>query len=703
MSTINEVKSDLRDFRKFLLRAFLIVFAVIYWLFTIPFALYFPWKMENLFPYRFRQLFFHRPYWLDVFEALARRNNDETPYWRWLFLIGLISPLSIPLVIIMYITAYNNLGLMYQQQKPRLSIKSRLVKAVMLFGAMIPLYVLIIYSIAQLTAVHTTSTKTMFGMYLTLRFQFAGLHFSDVWNATLQMILRMFHFVFGMLPVWIVGVTVLHRLIYALFEGWRRGVYEYLSQVGRHGTAEFASQEDLDKSSSQGPNARGLYIGDGRYYNKPGHILTGAGTRGGKGVNLVIPNLTRLGRFDGSFVIIDPKGENAAITARVQKEQLGRKVVVLNPWGLHTKESPHLKGMAYNPLDLLTDASDDNFVDDAQLIAEMIVPKSTKSEKEDFFEERARTIIAGYIMQIAVTETGERRTLTTLYEVLRQGEDEMAEYLGEMAKSDVFAIKAVANELKSLAGSEKTFSSVMASVHSATDFIKSPPLQRALTSSEFKMSELTDGKTALYIIIPADKLKTHYQWLRLVVTTALRGVVRNPNKDVCFLLDEFAALGYISEIDTALSTYAGYGVHIWAILQNLVQLKNMYHDNWESFVSACSVRHFFNVSEVFSLKYLSELFGKTTIPVYNGLGAITGGTERSLITPDELRRVSGEDMFAVIDSLPVARIKKHPYLTMEDLVEGIDYDPNPYHANKEKPEQNPEPNAPNPPSHENEI
>src|SRR5262245_41840574 len=54
-------------------------------------------------------------------------------------------------------------------------------------------------------------------------------------------------------------------------------------------------------------NGRGIGCDDNR------HILTVAGSRGGKGVSLIIPNLLL---YDGSVLAIDPKGELARITAR---------------------------------------------------------------------------------------------------------------------------------------------------------------------------------------------------------------------------------------------------------------------------------------------------------------------------------------------------------------------------------------------------
>ena len=157
----------------------------------------------------------------------------------------------------------------------------------------------------------------------------------------------------------------------------------------------------------------------------------------------------------------------------------------------------------------------------------------------------------------------------------------------------------------------------------------------------------------------------------------MRSVIRKPKNRVCFLLDEFYALGYLSEIDIALGAYAGYGVSVWAILQNLVQLRDMYGNNWENFISSCGVRHFFNLNDNTTLEYLSRLFGQTSIPSYDQLGGVSGATARSLITADELRRASADSIFTLLDQHPVTYFRKLPYYTV--LTEGKDFDPNPYY------------------------
>src|SRR6059058_3203032 len=55
--------------------------------------------------------------------------------------------------------------------------------------------------------------------------------------------------------------------------------------------------------------------------NGEGHLMTIAPTGAGKGTGCIIPALLR---YPGPVIVIDPKGENAAITARRHSRLWGR-------------------------------------------------------------------------------------------------------------------------------------------------------------------------------------------------------------------------------------------------------------------------------------------------------------------------------------------------------------------------------------------
>ena len=453
-----------------------------------------------------------------------------------------------------------------------------------------------------------------------------------------------------------------------VFSIWRNRESKVLIESKRHGTAEKARTDQLEPYREP----KGIYVGDGIYYGKQGHAISVAGTRAGKGVNQLLPNLLLRYLFPGSIVCFDPKGENAAVAGRILEEQ-GKKVVLLNSWDV--------LGMGNTPFNCLDILKHDriNLSDDVQLIAECLVP-ADPNVKDKHFDDKARTYIAGLILHLVTNEKKEDQHLGTIWQWLRLDEKEWALLLADMMQNEDKnvgeIVKATATEIVGLMKtSDREFGSVMSTAQRNTDFIKSPALRDSLVSSpDFHPDDMANGDIALFLIIPADRLKSQSAYMRLVITSLLRSAVRNQGKDVLFLVDEAYAMGYHSEIELALGMYAGFGIHLWTFWQSLVQLKDLYPKTWENFIACCSVRSFFNISDNFSAEYLSKMFGQTSVLEYNDNGAIRGASARSLITPDELRRESSDVMYTVIDQLPVAELRKLPYYEM-----GLDCDPNPYY------------------------
>lgn len=105
------------------------------------------------------------------------------------------------------------------------------------------------------------------------------------------------------------------------------------------------------------------------------HILTAAGSRSGKGVSLLVPNLLH---WPGSCLAIDPKGELATITASRRSEDgstwsrpMGGRVVALDPFERVRGPAMAFRG-AFNPLARLDPESADGH-DLASLIADSLV------------------------------------------------------------------------------------------------------------------------------------------------------------------------------------------------------------------------------------------------------------------------------------------------------------------------------------------
>lgn len=567
-------------------------------------------------------------------EELLRFYPDYEQRNQWIvFLIGvLLTPVTLLGSMIGFVRSYNRFS-RDRQQEPNFYPMHPITRKAMLIGAgVIWIFLLVAIAILIPLVKPGSTTKVLILAYL-------------------------------------IANTMLSGIVFGAFKVWQYRIFSDIQQGNKFGSARFARQDELQPYKY---NKHGIYIGGDNYYQKRGHILTCAGTRSGKFTNLIANNLLGAGDIDGSWVVIDPKGEIASVTGKYQRE-VGQNVVILNPWGL--LENNVGASQSYNPLDIL-DVKSPHLIDDCQMIAEMLVPVDTGTNR--FFYDSARAVIMGLILYIAIEKTGKERSLKTLWKIVRYPQSEWDRVLAEMQNSEdpindenlLFA----SGEITRLSNSGgNTWGSILATVLQATEFLKSPALQKSLESG-FDPKTLAHRNTTLYVIIPADKLQSHSRWLRLVVTSTMRAVIRKPNKRVVFMLDEFPALGHLPEIEIALGAYAGFNVTVWAIVQSLVQLVNLYEKNWQVFVGNSSVRHFFGIHSNFDADYISKAIGTSSHLIkYKDRDA--SSSARLLITPDELRIASGTQMFAFIDDLPPTYFSKIPYFTVPVLNQRAEKNP----------------------------
>ena len=83
-----------------------------------------------------------------------------------------------------------------------------------------------------------------------------------------------------------------------------------------------------------------------------------------------------------------------------------------------------------------------------------------------------------------------------------------------------------------------------------------------------------------------------------------------PAAPTLFVLDEFPLLGHIQSVETAAGLMAGFGVKLWAILQNVGQLKQHYLRSWKTFIANSGVITAFGVVDDESLRVLSRKLGR---------------------------------------------------------------------------------------------
>jgi type IV secretion system protein VirD4 len=450
------------------------------------------------------------------------------------------------------------------------------------------------------------------------------------------------------------------------FRHWKAR-YGNAGPVTTHGSAQFADERRARAALGR-PD--GLIIGRAAggwlmRYNGPGHLLTFAPTRSGKGVGVVLPNLLLA---DRAILCVDPKGENARISARA-RTRFG-PVHVLDPFGVSGQP-----GAAFNPLDVLDPLGLD-LAEDAALIAEALVYDPPEQVSEAHWNEEAKALIAGVILYVVTHPPPDGATLATVRDLLTAAPTRFAATLKAMQASPAADGLVARAANRHLGKADREATGVLSAAQRHTHFLDSRRITDSLARSDFSFDDLRAQRASIFLVLPPERLGAHARWLRLLVAQALHSLARGSAAGgaaapcpVLFLLDEFATLGRLEPLAQAYGLMAGYGVQLWAILQDLHQLKALYGERHGTFLANAAVTQVFNVADVDTAQWVSRTLGVTTETfIAQGTSTSSGSSasmqggstssgegaswseqrvRRDLLTPDEVMRLADHMMLVL--------------------------------------------------------
>ena len=364
-------------------------------------------------------------------------------------------------------------------------------------------------------------------------------------------------------------------------------------------------------------------------YQTDKHLLSIAPTRTGKGRSLILPNLLHLPEH--SVFVIDPKGENALVSAKYRHDTLGNDVLIFNPYRIYEKEFNKLgfkQFQTFNPLANLNPDSPD-FADDVANIAEALIYEEDGGDSH--WVQAARGYIE-FLIVFLVTDPEEQANKTVTLGRLRQiiaggysgfydapkPEDSKPEdSIYKKAKQSNCHL--VRDNASRYAEPSPEVLSLIATAETQTRIFKSELICSALEGEKFNFEEMKSHKTSVYLILPSERLITQARYLRLVLLVAMSQFMRSERgaHQVVMMLDEFANLGSLNIIANGYGLIAGHGVTLWSFVQNLTQLQQLYPNNWETFIANSSVVTVSNVNDVTTAEYFSRragqyIWGKST-------------------------------------------------------------------------------------------
>ena len=352
-------------------------------------------------------------------------------------------------------------------------------------------------------------------------------------------------------------------------------------------------------------------------YARNKNVLVIGGSGSGKTRFFVKPNLMQM---HSSYVVTDPKGSILIECGKLLQKGKYRIKVFNN---INFKKSLH-----YNPFAYIRSEKDI-----LKLVTVLITnTKGDGKSGDDFWQKAERllyTALIGYLHYEAPENEQNFSTLIDMINSMETREDDedyqnpvdlMFDAL-EKKNPDHFAVRQY-RKFKLAAG--KTAKSILISCGARLAVFDIAELREITSYDELELDTVGDRKTALFLIM-SDTDST-FNFLIGMVYSQLFNLLCEKADDVyggrlpvhvrC-LIDEFANIGQIPNMEKLVATIRSREISACIILQAQSQLKALYKDSAETIVGNMDSLIFLGGKEQTTLKTMAETLGKETIDTYN--------------------------------------------------------------------------------------
>lgn len=387
------------------------------------------------------------------------------------------------------------------------------------------------------------------------------------------------------------------------------------------------------------------------YDEEDGPLMTIAPTGAGKGTGSIVPALLN---YPGPALVIDIKGELAAVTARRRRE-MGQDVFIVDPFGVVT-DNPD----TFNPIDSL-DPTSETFTDDVISLTRAIVDP-VRSTLDPFWDNSAASWISGMIAHVARHRPPVLRNLGEVHYLFSQSAEDFGFTIEEMRKSKSAWANRVGNMMQG------TDSRVLANIRSTCQhqlwFLASEIIASGMSKTSIDVEGWSAEKPiTIYLVLPPERLLSHSKFFRVILNQLLEIKIRARRRSTpatLFVVDEAAQLGALDTIRTATTLLRGYGIRVWTFWQDKSQLERTYPDDWRSMIN--------NTSAL-------QLFGFNNMAMAEDACTLTGYEN-----PKALLGRNTNDMILATRGRPARMVRRLNYLA-DDRFSGM-YDENPFYQGR---------------------
>lgn len=433
-------------------------------------------------------------------------------------------------------------------------------------------------------------------------------------------------------------------------------------------------------------NIKGFYIGSlGKlplFYDPfatgNGHMLTYAPSRTGKTISVIIPALMHW--FGGSIFVTDVKGELTKITANF-RSKLGQNVIIFNPFNVLD-----IKGLKFNPLRILVKDIMHNHGENVHDLAVSFVFQLVAERPNDmgdgvFFRNGARRLIMALLLYLAFFMP-KNCNLPMLRKLVWSSSEELKVIANKLKESNFLSglLHDYGNALSEMLKPDyiKTYGAFRDNAMGALEIYNAhSPLGKAMEESEFDISEILDGKTTFYTILPESKLETHGAALGLIATLLLETIAASPKPSpILMLLEEMGNIGRLPNLSKALSLLPGKGVRLWMVFQSRRQPIDIYGQQMSGLIEEqSSMLQSWSIRGEMDRKAWSMRIGNETKKSrslahdpnnpYSPWRVNINERAAPVMSVDEIGRMNTDEQLIAIDGQMVIKCEKLAYFQIE--------------------------------------
>lgn len=408
------------------------------------------------------------------------------------------------------------------------------------------------------------------------------------------------------------------------------------------------------------------------------HSLIIGSTGCGKTRRFVLPLINIVIRAGESFIATDPKGELYSSTKKSLEER-GYKIVVLN-----FRNPNH--GNSWNPLLLPYQyyrAGDRDKAVELLNDLGLNIIYTKQSSADPFWENSAIDYFIG--LALALFEDADNQmqiNFNSIYNMSRMGERKR----GKQTTMQIYFDMKDENDLAAMSASgtihapNDTRASILSVFHQKIRLFNSNAgLSRMLSDSDFDIRNFSKQKTALFLIIHDEKSVYHplasaflKQCYEVLVDTANKLEKKRLKLRMNFILDEFANLPPIVDMDNIITASRSRNIRMYLVIQGMKQLNSVYGDNVADIIKGnCDYWYYMMSKELALLREISELCGTK-----QGDDESLISNSVPLISVSELQRLNIGEVLVMQKRLPpylanFSDIKKYTFFELDEADEPV--------------------------------